>query len=239
MNHVSLVMPYYSNQTMLAKQFEIFNSYPEHLKPFLEVVLVDDASPMGERAEEVIKQQGLSLPNIQLRLYRVLTDLRWNQHGARNIGAKEAKMQWLLLTDIDHIITPELMTALIEGQWEEKAFYMFDRIHWHDKSPKPAHPNTFFMTKKYFWKAGGYDETFCGHYGTDGHFYRQCQEVGRQRHISIPLELVGRDSIPDASTRTLQRKEGRDPDATQDIKDFKKRNGIKVQVLRLPWKKVL
>jgi len=130
MNRVSLVLPYYMNPGMLEKQFALWNSYPEEIKPYLEIVIVDDASPKGQRAEEVITEKKLSLGNIRLSLYRVLTELRWNQHGARNIGAHEAHHDFLMLTDMDHMISPDLMTYLITGNFEKRSFYMFDRVNY-------------------------------------------------------------------------------------------------------------
>jgi len=94
------------------------------------------------------------------------------------------------------------------------------------------------MTKKYFWRAGGYDETFCGHYGTDGHFHRQCKAIGNEKQIKSPLILVGRSEIPDASTTTLERKASQDPQTTKDLQEFKRVRNIGVQTLKLPWKKV-
>lgn len=241
MQGITLIFPYYMNQGMLLKQLEVIESYPDDIQSRLQLIVVDDGSPLGERAEEVVKKD--KSRKFDFRLYRILTDLRWNWLQARNLGAKEAKKEWLLLTDIDHIIPIETIEKLMAMELDPRSFYTFPRINWADGSNYHPHPNSYLMTKKLYWRIGGYDETFAGNYGTDGMWRRRCDEVAAGKHVLLagcPLARVGREDIPDASTKpeVLQRKEGRDPNALDDIRAYKEQHGIGIQTLRLPWKRI-
>jgi hypothetical protein len=44
---------------------------------------------------------------VPLQIYRIMVDVRWNQDAARNIGAAHAENNWLVLTDIDHMVPEE------------------------------------------------------------------------------------------------------------------------------------
>lgn len=203
MKHLSFVYPFYRNSGMLAKQYEVWSSYPEDLKQLIDVVVVDDGSP--EPAFDVPRPDGL--PDLQM--WRIQVDIPWNQHGARNLGAKMAEGPWLFLTDIDHILPVESLRALI-GIKNKALAYTFHRLDIHTMKPhrradgslKP-HPNTYAMTKELFWKIGGYDEDFKG-YGTDSLFRHRMAAMSSVKHLrEVPIYRVPREVIPDASTTTL------------------------------------
>lgn len=238
MQKMTVIFPYYMNQGMLRKQIEMFNSYPGKSK--LELIVIDDASPLGERAEEI---DPLTLvKGFQFKLYRILTDIKWNWLQARNIGAKEAASDWILLTDIDHIIPHGTMSNLLNSEFSEKSFYTFPRINWADGSEYKPHPNSYLMTRKRYWRIGGYDESFAGHYGTDGMWRRRCEENGSHAFLTgCPLARVDRADIADASTRpdVLDRKDNRDPNALEDIRQFKERHKIGIQTFKQPWKRII
>src|SRR6185369_156528 len=93
---LSLVIPYYENPGMLAVQYQTWANYPTDLKSRMEIVLIDDGSPTRP-AIDVARPEELP----PLRIFRVLKDLPWHQHGARNLGAHVAIGKWLLMTDMD------------------------------------------------------------------------------------------------------------------------------------------
>src|SRR4051812_27854987 len=113
MNRLSFVMPYYDNPVMLAHQYSVWASYPERLKKRIEIVIVDDGS-QSEPASNVLRIDNLP----SLSIYRVLIDKPWNQHGARNLGAKLAEGPWLFLTDMDHVLPSESLEHLLERRNE-------------------------------------------------------------------------------------------------------------------------
>lgn len=246
--HLTLIMPYYENPRQLAEvQYDGWLGWPESIKKRFRVVLVDDGSPSAP-AGAVARPDGLP----EVSIYRVLQDIPWHQHGARNLGAQMALDGWLLLTDMDHVLTKEAAAALFErmdaGKLNPVTAYMMDRIEADTKAPtldrfgnpKP-HPNSFVMTRDIYWRVGGYDEDLTGVYGTDRFFRDRVFRTAKRGHLSIPLVRYWRDIVPDASTTTLPRKEGRDPLAKERILAAKKARGEQhvVKVLQFDWERVI
>lgn len=242
MKNLTIILPYYMNGGMLQEQIRTFNTYPQDVQEKLELIVVDDCSPLGNRAIDYVQILDNKPKGYDFKLYRILTDLRWNWLECRNLGAQEASSSWILLTDIDHIIPIKTMALLMKTEMDPRSFYTFPRINWKDNSAYHPHPNSYLMTKKLYWRIGGYDESFAGHYGTDGMWRRRCEELAAHVFLTdCPLARVSRDDIPDASTRPeiLARKQNRDPEALDDIREYKEALGVGIQTLRLPWKRIL
>ncbi len=243
MKKISIVYPYYENPGMLEIQYGIWSSYPEFLKRKIEIVLVDDGSP-NSPAIQIPRPTGLP----KLRIYRVLIDKPWHQHGARNLGASVADGPWLLLTDMDHVIPEQSLEKVLLHRNRNKV-YTFGRLDAPDLTPtldregnvKP-HPNSFAMTKELYWRVGGYDEDYCGVYGTDGLFRSRLYHAAKECHIAAAyLVRYSRDVIPDASTTSLLRKEGRPPNAKSDIliQKMQAGRGSKITTLNFEWERAL
>lgn len=217
---ISLVMPYYRNPEMLALHYRAWLNWPAEARQAIEVVIVDDGSPDGERAAQVpFPGVAGTLPHI--RIFRITEDRPWHQHAARNLGAKMANAGWLLLTDMDHLLIGSQARILIDlaPRLDERTAYFIQRREadtneltlGKDHQPKP-HPNSFVLRRDLFWEVGGYDEDFCGHYGTDGMFRSRLWAKAHEGLIEdLYLRRFWRDLVPDASTRDVQRKEGREP----------------------------
>jgi hypothetical protein len=234
MSELSLCMPYYRNPGILKRHIEIFrNEWSADLRRRIEVVVVDDGSP-DERASDVVASMwrgaGIAYATQQPRIsvYRVTEDRPWHQHGARNLGAHVAKAPWLLMTDIDHVVPPATLDEVLRRlpSMRSHEVLTFGRVDapmgtawragdWRGMEPTrrddgtlKAHVNSFVVSRKHYWRTGGYDESFCGLYGTDIEFRRRLF-TGRTitHHLAdCPLIRVGREVIPDASTRDVERK---------------------------------
>jgi hypothetical protein len=163
MIELSLIYPYYHNKVCLEKQLQLWTHLPEELVRRIEYVLVDDGSP----------QPAVIPPDcpINLTLVRVKEDIAWNQHGARNLGLKLAEAEWAMASDIDHLFPADCLSWVLSLTKDPGSVYFFGRKR-EDGSPKHPHPNTFLVQRKAFWKAGGYDEDFCGHHGKGDIFLR-------------------------------------------------------------------
>jgi glycosyltransferase involved in cell wall biosynthesis len=242
MADLSIVIPYYLNPEMLALQYKVWAGYPGYLKSNIEIVIVDDGSPV-ELAEKVRRPGGLP----PLRIYRVLVDKPWNQHGARNLGAHEANGPWLFLTDMDHVLPSESLGKLI-GNLAPDRIYTFARLNAPDMEPmrRPdgslkEHPNTFAMTKEMYWRIGGYDERFCGIYGTDSLFRKRAASAAKFTHLhDVPIVRFSRDVIHDASTRTLPRKEGRGDSKKRLLRQIAAEGSEdRIETLTFPWERVV
>ncbi len=242
---LTLVMPFYMNPGQLALQYRNWKAWPGKLKSRLRVIIVDDGSPEGPAAN-VPRPYGL--PPVEI--YRVREDRPWWQHGARNIGAHAAPEGWILLTDMDHVLDPEsaaaLFKAMDKGRLDPSTIYMLDRVEADtglptmgaNGQPKP-HPNSFVVTRETFWRIGGYDERACGQYGTDRLFRDRAFSRATPGHLNIPLTRYWRDLVPDASTTTLPRKEGRDTRARARMFAEIAAAPDAIKTLQMSWDRVL
>jgi len=247
MPSLSLILPYYKNPGMLAHQYATWAAYPADVKAALTIIVVDDGSPVS--AASVPRPVGL--PTVAL--YRVLVDLPWHQHGARNLGAHVADTPWLLLTDMDHVVPADTLTAVLAllPTADLKTVHTFARVDAPDLRPtrnergelKP-HVNTFLLTKAHYWAVGGYDEDCVG-YGTDGYFRGRLKRASTMRHLAhLPIIRYPREVVADASTfepgvdaRTF-RNRGRRTAETQRRLQAKAKRHQGPTVLAFPWERV-
>jgi glycosyltransferase involved in cell wall biosynthesis len=242
---LSLIMPFYLNRSMLELQLAEWTRWSATAKAQIEIIIVDDGSP--DPAVDVPRSSGLP----ELSIYRVTEDRPWHQHAARNLGAHVARAPWLLLTDMDHVLTAAAADALLSRlrKLEASTAYFLHRVEadtgeptlGRDRKPKP-HPNSFVMTRDLYWRVGGYDEDFCGLYGTDGLFKARLFTIAERGFLKkVPLVRYWRDLIPDASTTTLPRKEGRKAGEREAVLARKAAEGRSGEVVTLnfPWERVL
>ena len=196
---MTLVVPYYENQTFLQTQTDVWREYPPDLARHLSIVLVDDGSPVP-----CVKPVGVPCA---LRLFRIEVDVRWNWLAARNIGAHVAADGWLLLTDMDHVLPIGTLDAIVHGAHAPGTVYAFSRRE-HTGAAVAPHSASFLMTRDTFWNIGGYDEALSGHYGTDGDYRRRMAKVAPLALLRD--ELVRHEYQGDSSTTRYKRKQPED-----------------------------
>lgn len=234
---------------MLARQLREWAEYPEHVRRHFRFVVVDDGSPTHPA----------ECPP-WVHLYRIDTDIPWNQHGARNLAAQESPDPWLLMLDIDHVLTAENAARLIEhDDVQSHEWYRFprERIGAADDTrtkdlslrgidptlsrvPVNPHCNSFLVSREAYWRAGGYNEDFCGTYGGDTEFLRELRHAaGDPVELSdVWLQVHTRDSVSDANIAGLNR----DPAPFRARLAWAKRaNMVKGHppYCRFPWRRIL
>lgn len=243
MRGLTLVYAYYDNPAMLAIQYATWAAYPDWFRKRIKIVIVDDASPRWP-ALEVSRPENLP----ETSIFRVKVDVPWHQDGARNLGAHVADDGWLFISDMDHVL-PEGALRAVWKLDNPTRFYTFDRLDREtgdvmrdkDGNHKP-HPNTYVLHRNLYWSAGGYDECFCGVYGTDGEFRRQLTAVGIHCHLAgVHIVRYSRDVVPDASTTTLDRKKYGGTDAKLAAHARKEAAGLtgRIVTLDFDWARVL
>lgn len=207
MTPTTLVMPFYENPSMLQEHFKILSQLPGQLRDLISVVVVDDGSPKEPAAPP---EDGM-LQGMSIQIYRILKDVRWNQDAARNLGVVHAETNWVLLTDIDHVVPEATWRTVVMRDHDPECVFRFARVSAPDMEPYKPHPNSWLMTKKKYDEIGGYDERFAGFYGTDGDFRNRVNEFAKSI-VSFKEHLirVPRWHIKDASTRTYLRKQPED-----------------------------
>jgi len=233
MRDVTVVMAYYENPNMLQRQLANFAKMRAAIKEHLEYVIVDDGSPKHPAGTDLIPI------DYKLQIHRMGVDIRWNQDACRNLGAKEARHKWLLLTDMDHLIPEGTLGMMMDRHLNESSIYKFSRLDDETFEPYKPHPNSWFMTKDMYFKVGGYDERFAGLYGTDWDFRDRCVRTAEfVEQVGFPLIRVGREHTADASCpREFGRKSPADAQAIRAIRDA--RGKQPPQMFRFPHHMVL
>ncbi len=248
---ITLIVPYYNQPEMLFKQIDNWSGWrnsEQSLFDLVEIIIVDDASsedrsPLCIMASKDGKREiytnNLSKIPVPVSLYKITEDLPWNWIAARNLGAKLAKNgSWLLLTDIDHMVNCDLINHLLiaSDYLDKNKYYNFYRVDGPEKksNPKP-HPNSYFMTKDLFWKIGGYDEHYSGHYGTDGIWRRRCEAVAEREYINLPLIQYLPEHCPDAMA-DLPRKS---PEQAEAVRKITENHPGYIKTLSFPWERIL
>lgn len=223
---MNLVMSYYNNPDMLEVHKQ---AWAEYRQP-CELILVDDGSA---------EPPDLSDCPIPYQHFRVLEDRPWHQNGARNLGMWHAR-GWCLLTDMDHVLTAENLAAI----------HAMDRVHgrayrprriWPDGTDRDKrHPNSYLIHATDYWRAGGYDERWCGYYGTDATFRRQLNASGVRIANADAFSLVLYEGvIEDANTRGLGRKGSAYHSAKYPkVRKAMKQGGRPKQWLNFPWERI-
>lgn len=231
MDRLTLVMAYYENGKMLERHFKEWQSYP---KKDFKIILVDDGSRKDPARNHIEECQ------FPLELYRIKKDIPWNQNGARNLGMTHAK-GWCLITDMDHLLSKNQFKKLYKLDLNKDIHYVPGR-HKADDTPYKRHPNSYIVHRDLYWKAGGYDESFSGYYGTDSTFRRQLANVSERVELGeqFYLTLYGRDVIKDASTRNYGRKGSSYSIAKHpELRERKRLNPPPIPPLNFPWERVI
>jgi glycosyltransferase involved in cell wall biosynthesis len=216
-------MAYYENAGMLREQSTRWLDLPPDILRNLQIIVVDDGSPSNAAAHALHGGviAWLRVESAGFQVWRMGVDVRWNQDACRNIGVREASSQWVLLTDMDHVVPVDTWFALMTARLKKYTAFRFRRVNWPDLDPYKPHPNSWAMPRKLYWKIGGYDEALAGNYGTDGDFLVRTRRIADVEELPYPLIRYSRDVLADASTTTLERK--RDIDKANVIRICKAR----------------
>jgi len=220
---LTLVYSYYDNPNMYRRQVQEWERYLPRVKYYVSIIVTDDCStkfPLRDIPE---------VPNnTKIRRFQITRKVPWNWLACRNIGTHHAPGRWILLTDMDHLVSVEnierIAQRLRRGCLKEDWVYLFVRKDAPNNTKYKPHNDSYMMTRKLYWKIGGYDEELAGNYGTSGRFRVRAYAISAdQERLNIPLIRYPREVIADASTTEFSRKgEGRDPDALRRI-EWKKR----------------
>lgn len=231
MRTISIITPYFENPKMFELQCRMWGQLPKELLAKTEFIVIDDCS-----TEFPASNYAMIFPGMQFRLYRVTEKAKWNWIACRNIGAHEAHGDWLMMTDMDHVVDAELLAHLHSMKVEPDCFYVPSRVDGPARVPNPKpHPNSYFMSRDFFWKVGGYDENYSGNYGTDGIWRRRCEALGKRVLLDMPLvQYLPDHGIQDCRS-TLDRKSEEQRAAVLKITE----QGLPVKTLSFPYERII
>jgi len=198
---LSYVIPVYFNQQSTQTLVELllrYNSYAKEVMVPIQFVIVDDASPLPIIIPEEIR--------LNLSVYRIATDISWNQSGARNLGVVYAKSPKILISDADHYFPEKLLRNILKSSIPRKTLYKFKRVDHQGCSIGKA-MNIFYTSKSIFFQTLGYDEEFCGNYGYEDVYFFDFQKVigNNIRYFSRFTKIVANKVDRELSYHSLER----------------------------------
>ena len=173
---LTYILSYYNQKEALKYHINTWNSYSNELKKQIHFQIVDDCS-LKHPAKPILDD--LDISSLNLSLYHVKDDLYCNIAGVRNLGAKEASTPWLIILDMDTVVSSVMASQLIDTinkhPKDAHIVYKFNRKvinnPSHIKNNQP-HPAICLIRKSDYWYIGGCEEDFVGHYGqTDPSFW--------------------------------------------------------------------
>ena len=240
MRVITLNLSYYNQTEVLRRHVLCWKSWPHALLEKFSFCIVDDASKL--KAVEVLSD--LDLGKLDLSIYRVQEDLKYNIAGVRNLAAEECKTEWMLITDMDTLVSEELAHQLLPlsrskpTAWSrlmrKGVCYKFNRRVLGDPAHvknNQLHPAVCLIRKEDYWKVGGCDEDLVGHYGqTDPVFWYRAK--GKLK--VIPKQKLYLDYIPEGES-DIER------DTSHNAKlfeDKKKTGNWSTDFVRFKWERV-
>jgi hypothetical protein len=179
---LSYITHFYCNQkdiSAVTRLLERYAAYPAEVRARVQFVIVDDGSP--------VEYQIPDLP-LNLTWLKIDQDIRWNQPGARNLGAVYARADTMLLADLDHEVPLESMRQLIERPSCGKRLYKMWRKDEAGNMIK-GHPNLFVMSRGRFMECHGYDEELSGNYGSDDYRFVKYQKARGSFQTYLPKRI--------------------------------------------------
>ncbi len=198
---LSYVVPVYFNQLNAQTLIELllrYNSYDREIMAHIQFVIIDDGSPLPIDIPHELK--------LNISLYRIITDIRWNQCGARNLGVVYAKSPKILLSDADHHFPEKLLRDILNSRIPKGTIYRFKRINQHGVAMRKA-MNIFYTSKSVFFQSLGYDEEFSGNYGYEDVYFHDLQRrVGNSiRYFTRFKKIVTTEVNRELSYHSLER----------------------------------
>ena len=246
---LTLVYTFYNDFRRLNLQQEVWNNYTDDLKKKINIVLVDDCSkiPLHTKIEPT---------DLDITVYRIKEDLKWNIPGAINLGITQAKTDWILNFASDCSIESDELTKLMDLKPETSTFYkMFRRRITNDISAArrrfEPHSEVFVHNKSNFLDMGGFDEDFTGSrsggYAVfDNYFNEKTLYFGYKLALINNVRMI--EWLEDIGGENIQQKTGVDGHTIRINKllfgEKKKlffeqgKDAIRSPMLRFEWEKV-
>lgn len=227
---ITLFYNYYNQENMLIKQVNLWKSYPNEILNQINILIVDDGSNFS--AKNILNN--IDTAELPLSLYRINEDKYCNIGGTRNLACKVCETEWIVIIDMDIIITLETLSKMFLLPLNSENIYKFNRIR-PNKTFK-IHPAVCLISKNTYWHIGGCDEDFVGNYGqTDVHFFHRAMDKNVKVYIVEDIFLIEDD---DGSTVEINRSKEKLLPNIKLLENKKLNNNWSEDFIRFTWEKV-
>jgi len=181
---LSLCTHFYNSFDAVEVQVNRWKQIEQSYLNQIEFVVVDDCSD---------KVCDISVENLPIQMYRITTDINWNQAGCKNLLLDKAQADWLFFFDIDTTATASNIQKILDKlpSLDVNCCYMpkvkypwgLQRITQLKKDPIGLpHINCFIIHRNLLNNIGGFDEDFVGNYGyEDTYMHNQLNKIGAKR----------------------------------------------------------
>jgi hypothetical protein len=163
MAELTLITHVYNAQQPVDNQLALWKQFSPALRARLSFLVIDDHSDEPLRLDK---------GDLDLRLVRVDDDIDWNMPGCRNLAATLCETPWMLFFDVDNVCSEASLQRIVDNlpRLDRHRLHVFRRVE--NGVDVEPHINSFLITRQGFFKAGGYDEDFSGHYGFEDVAFR-------------------------------------------------------------------
>lgn len=220
---ITIGVVYYNQPEMLLRHFEAWQAYADRA----EFVVVDDCSRVVPR----------NCPSY-VKIFRITTDIPWNQTGARNLVHYVASNDWVMSMDCDHVLPLEAFNQLDELHLDDELdVYFLARKFSHGNKEGKMH-SSFLCNRHTFLAVGGHDEDLAGHYGGVDRSWREMVDANLNYHWLENIKVLNHSfdpSIQDANVSGMSR----DASRNKGIVNEKKKQGLpRGEILRFEWERI-
>jgi len=232
---LTIVHPFYNDKERFDLQFWNWMDYDKEIKKNLKIIISDDCSTPP--VVEYLTPSKTKRININLEIYRILKDLKWNTPGALNLGILNSSTDWILIMDSDCLLKPSIISQLMKNLKPSKEwFYYFPRNRITNKREKLTRylPCSVLFHKENFVDIGGFDEDFTGErsggYGIfDNAFENQITTYGYKK--GLLEDIIIDEYMEDFVGPNIQMK----TNTTKDHIHINKKIGYDKYEGRRPW----
>jgi hypothetical protein len=177
MADLTLITHVYNAQAPIDRQLALWRQFSPELLARLQFLVIDDHSDTPLTVDK---------GSLDLRLVRVGDDIDWNMPGCRNLAATLAETPWMLFFDVDNVASEASLQKIVGAlpRLDRNRLHVFRRTE--NGVDVEPHINSFLITRQGFFKAGGYDEDFSGHYGFEDVLFRMMW----RKHVGTEVLLT-------------------------------------------------
>jgi hypothetical protein len=196
---LTIALLYYNNGDKILRHLAEWEKFGDRCS----FVVIDDGSQVDPARPHLKGHR-----HLDLRLFRIHEDIPWNIPGARNLAATVATTPWILICDMDTVVTAEMFEGILPlceagpgtlHMFNRKTSHIEDKLHLAGR----ISPGSMLYHRADYWRQGGYHEDMRGVYGLNDGLYRDEFRMRRghiERHQDLFYEYYW-----DGSTSTLQR----------------------------------